>query len=119
MTRHQDEDIRVALRRLRADDEQSAPPFEQLLTGGAADQVRRASRSTWPLPVALAATVVVAIGAYLITSKPRLTVPQEVVALSAWRPATDVLLDTPGRRLLMHAPELGASLIDLKGGIPR
>lgn len=120
MTRDQrDEDILAAFRRLRAHDERSAPPLEQVLAGGEADRSHAAGRFAWPLPVAIAASVIVAIGTYVITSKPRMTVPHEVVALSAWRPATDVLLETPGRRVLTHAPELGASLIDLNGGIPR
>ena len=41
----------------------------------------------------------------------RLTVPREIAALAAWRPATDVLLATPGSALLRSSPNLGLSLL--------
>ena len=44
-------------------------------------------------------------------SKPRFIVPDEVVALSAWRPPSDVLLAMPAD-LLRAAPVLGTSILD-------
>ena len=46
----------------------------------------------------------------------RLTVPPDVVALVAWRPMTDALLETPGRELLRQPPPLGASILDTGTG---
>ncbi|MDQ6634741.1 MAG: hypothetical protein M3Z10_08295 [Gemmatimonadota bacterium] len=43
--------------------------------------------------------------------EPQLTVPHEIVALVAWRPATDILLVTPGNELLRSRPTLGTSLL--------
>jgi hypothetical protein len=58
--------------------------------------------------------VVAAVGVYrALSAPPRLMVPSEVVALSAWRPTTDVLLQTSVRDLLRQSPQLGASLIDI------
>ena len=47
----------------------------------------------------------------VIVAHRRLTVPHEIVALAAWRPATDVFLVTPGSTLLRSSPTLGTSLL--------
>ncbi len=119
MTPHDrdDEALRSAFAELRVADERSAPSFEDIL----ARRVSRAPLVGAARRIALAAGLVLAAGlTYRAISarNGRLTVPREVIALSAWRPGTDVLLETPGRSLLQHAPQLGASLIDvkLKGG---
>jgi hypothetical protein len=116
MTHHDrdDESLRSAFAELRAADQRSAPAFEDVVARrvaaqpiGGAPAVRR---------LAIAAGLVLATGlAYraIAARAGRLTVPTEVIALSAWRPATDVLLETPGRSLLKHAPRLGASMIDI------
>jgi hypothetical protein len=124
MTRHEidDDGIRAAFRRLRTGDERSAPTFQQIVAARAADGYYSASRFTRRAPIALAAAaaILLAVGAVVIGPRERVTVPDEVIALSAWRPASDVLLEFPGRRVLTHAPPLGASLIDINlGGIPR
>jgi hypothetical protein len=117
MTAHDrdDEALRSAFAELRVADERSAPSFEDVLS-------RRASRAPF-VGAAAARRLAVAAGLVLAAGltyhaigvrAARLTVPREVIALSAWRPGTDVLLDTPGRNLLRHAPQLGASLIDVK-----
>jgi hypothetical protein len=112
-----DSELRATLRRLRDQDARSAPAFEQILTRRARFAPTRFARRA---PLAIAAAILVAVGAYVIAPSHRLTLPSEVVALSAWRPASDVLLDTPAKRILTHVPQLGASLIDFTlGGIPR
>jgi len=110
---HDDETIRAAIAELRAADERHAPSFEAVLTRRDA----RMSRGHMPdiARLALAAVLVLAVGAVYrgLAARPaRITVPSEVIALSAWRPATDMLLETPGRDLLKAAPQLGASLLD-------
>lgn len=115
MTEHDrdDEVIRAALADLRAADEREAPAFDAVLARSASPS--RARLHVGRLAIA-AALVLAAVGVYRALSTlggPRLTVPSEVVALSAWRPATDVLLETPGKNLLRQTPQLGASLIDI------
>ena len=109
------EALRAALEELRVADEREAPAFDAILG-------RRTSQRSLKRPqlrrLALAAGLVVATGIgyrWVIARGDRLTVPREVVSLSAWRPASDVLLETPVRDLL-KAPQLGASLIHT--GIP-
>src|SRR5205814_7702933 len=105
--------IRSALGELRAMDERRGPSFDALLVRGR----RRASfgRPTIARLALAAAVLVAAIALYRggVSRRDRLIVPSEVVALSAWRPATDVLLESSGRDLLKNAPRLGASLIDV------
>ena len=103
--------LRAALEELRAADEGLAPSFGAVLAR------RRAQRSVARpqlrgLAIA-AGLLLAAVIAYRGAAKrrERLTVPSEVVALSAWRPMTDVLFDTSVRNLLRQAPQLGASLI--------
>ena len=112
-----DEALRSAFSELRAADQRSAPAFEDVLARRVPSQPTAASIVR---RLAVAAALVLAAGfAYraIGSRTTRLTVPSEVIALSSWRPATDVLLETPGSGLLRHVPQLGASLIDsgLKG----
>lgn len=115
MTEHDrdDEVIRAALADLRAADEREAPAFDAVLARSASASHSRLHVGRLAIAAAL---VLAAVGVYRALSTlggPRLTVPSEVVALSAWRPATDVLLETPGKNLLRQTPQLGASLIDI------
>ena len=105
------EALRAALADLRAAHEREAPSFDAVLA-------RRPSRSSLARPrltrFAIAAGLVLAAGiTYRVVAGrgERLTVPREVVALSAWRPASDMLLETPLTNLLRESPRLGASLI--------
>ena len=110
-----DEALRSVFAELRGADERSTPSFEDVVA-------RRVSRAPFVVAsaarrFAIAAGLVLAAGFMyraISARASRLTVPREVIALSTWRPGTDVLLDTPGRNLLRHAPQLGASLIDVK-----
>jgi hypothetical protein len=111
--------LRAAFAELRREDEQVAPDLESVMT-------RRESRDdgsrsvAWPLlRLSAAAVVIFALGtAYraVVARDSKLTVPREVVALAAWRPATDVLLETPFNDFLRHTPKLGASLLDTSTG---
>jgi hypothetical protein len=107
-----DELLRASLADLRAADELEAPAFDAVLARRASTS--RARPHVGRLAIA-AGLVLAAAGIYRVVSTraPRLTVPSEVVALSTWRPATDVLLETPGRDMLRYTPQLGASLIDI------
>jgi hypothetical protein len=107
------EALRAALAELRAADERSAPAFEAILTSVPSRSRRRLRVGRLAIAAGLVLGVVGLYG-MLSARRPRLTVPSEVVALSAWRPATDVLLATPGRSLLTQTPQLGASLIDIR-----
>jgi hypothetical protein len=109
--RDRDEEVlRAALSDLRNADERAAPGFDTILS--------RVASPSYTLKVArlaiAAGLLVAAVGVYALSARPpRLTVPDEVVAFSTWRPATDVLLETSARELLRHTPRLGASLIDI------
>lgn len=112
---HPDRDteaLRSALADLRAADEARAPRF-----GDVVDRRRRVrAQRLSPMKAAFAAALVAAaLLGYRVTAgrAGRLTLPKEVAALSAWRPLTDVLLETPGRNLLRSASPLGASIINV------
>jgi hypothetical protein len=103
------ETLRVALQDLRVADERLAPSFQSVLAHRPTRPVGRVRL----LRFAIAAGLVLAVGlAYRMATprRERLTVPSEVVALLAWRPQSDALLETPVRNLLRQ-PQLGASLI--------
>jgi hypothetical protein len=114
-----DDMLRAAFAELRSEDGRVAPDFDRVIAK--ATRRDRESRSVaWPLlRFAAAAVVIVALGtAYraAVERGPRLTVPRQVLALSTWRPATDVLLETPFNDFLRHTPKLGASLLDTSTG---
>ena len=112
-----DATLRRAFADLRTDDERNAPSLNAII----ARRPRSASFVLRPGPVALAAALlIVAVGLYQTLSLKRrqLVVPDEIIALSAWRPATDVLLEASARTLLTQPPQLGASTIDIPGDLP-
>jgi len=103
-----DEDLRALFSQLRREEEQYAPPFV------AVQRVRRKD-VRWGLvrtgSAIGAAVCVSAIVAALLWPRPR-PAPERspgvpVASITQWRPATDFLLDTPGRKLLESAPSLG------------
>jgi hypothetical protein len=95
---------------LRAADERDAPVFYAVVA-----RARRPRVSAWHPPrAALAVALVLVIGGTLVyrSARPQpLTVPDEVLALSSWRPMTDVLLGTPNRGLLREIPQFERSLL--------
>jgi hypothetical protein len=107
-----DETLRSALAELRAEERAGAPAFEGVL---ARRTHRPGRRGLAPMLLGLAAAGLVFLAsgtAYrAMVARKRLTVPREIVALAAWRPATDVLLATPGSALLRSSPNLGLSLL--------
>lgn len=112
MTQHasMDDRIRSALHNLRADDADRASGFDSVLRRVRPDR-SLAAREVAAL--AFAATVVL-LGAATVQATlrpPRLVVPREVIALSSWRPPSDVLLDGPATSLLRHVPRLGESML--------
>jgi hypothetical protein len=112
MRDHEAEGLRDALAELREEERAEAPPFADVLAR------RTHEPGLIPPPSILlrllaAALVFLVVGtAYraIVAHRP-LTVPREIVALAAWRPATDILLVTPGSELLRAAPTLGTSLL--------
>jgi hypothetical protein len=103
------ETLRASLQDLRAADERRAPSFQSVLARRPTRPVARVRLRGF----AIAAGLALAAGlAYRMAAprRERLTVPSEVVALLAWRPQSDALLETPIRNLLRQ-PQLGASLI--------
>jgi hypothetical protein len=107
-----DETLRRALAELRADESRGAPTFDSVV---ARRTDHRGSLRHRPILVELvAATLVLLASGTLyraVVARRPLAVPHEVVALAAWRPATDVLLATPGIALLRASPTLGVSLL--------
>ena len=111
MTPRDDELIREAMAELRAADSHDTPSFEQVRHRV---RSRAPSRASWRTAALAAAAVIVVVVATrtALAHRNRLTVPEEVVALGAWRPATDGLLETHVTSLFRGTPKLGASLID-------
>jgi hypothetical protein len=105
------EALRATLHELRVADERDAPPFAAILARRSARLLARPNARRLAIAAGLVLAAGLAYGLFATRGR-RLTVPSEVVALSTWRPATDVLLETPVRRLLAQAPRLGASLLD-------
>jgi hypothetical protein len=103
-------DLRSKLRSLRAADEHEAPAFDAVVA-----RVRRSRALVWHPPRAAIAAALVFIAASALVyraARPQpLTVPAEVLALSTWRPLTDVLLETPNRQFLTDMPDLDATTL--------
>ena len=107
-----DDLIRSAFSEAKADDLRDVPSFDSVVA-------RRTSRGVWssasPAVRLAAAGLLIAAAvtmyATMKTRERRFTVPSEVVALGAWRPATDALLAMP-TDLLRAAPVLGTSILD-------
>ena len=106
--------LRAAFADVRLEDcrQGSGPPFEVALKRPAPH--RRHWRASPVLRLATAGVaLVVAIATYdlVVERDSTLKVPSEVIALAAWRPATDVLLEMPND-LLRAAPMFGTSILD-------
>lgn len=114
MTHDSDRDrICAAIGELRDADAHDAPSLDAILARHAPSPILDTRRLA---KLALAASVVIAgVAAFnaLANRADRLDVPNEVITLSAWRPMTDVLLETPTTALLRNVPRLDASLINL------
>ena len=112
MTTHDRDDdaLRGALAELRTEDRAGAPSFEHVLARRTrqSGSTRRASILVGLLAASLL-LLVTDTARRAIVGRPRLTVPREIVALAAWRPATDMLLATPGSALLRSSPALARS----------
>jgi hypothetical protein len=105
--------VRTAITELRAADLKSVPGFEAVLAP------RRAQPRIgvpWVALGGVAATLLIALALVRATRAAPLTVPQEVLALSAWTPPTDVLLKEARNHLPTRAPRFGASLLDTLNG---
>lgn len=120
-----DRDLRAAFDELRSADERAVPAFDDVLARRRSIDARSARTEgmrPWSLLIA-AAVVFVSVGLIALRLAhpvprfsritPELTVPSEVVALSGWRPATDVLLETSTRTFLTETLQLHASVLDV------
>jgi hypothetical protein len=116
MSRDDEHVLREAFAELRAYDEQTAPNFDV----GVARFPLPASRLPRTAPLAMAAAImIICVALYqTLSHRQRFSVPDEVVALSAWRASTDVLLEASTQTLLSGGPQLGASTIDIPGDLP-
>jgi hypothetical protein len=108
-----DDLIRAAFEDLAADDLRGQSSFDEVIARSTAGRSRMHTSPV--VRLAAAGVVIVAAAATYATMsarQQRFTVPSEVVALGAWRPATDGLL--PGLSSLAGAtPALGRSILDL------
>lgn len=115
---HHDSDaelVRAAIAELRAGDASEAgagDSFDAALRRVPARRNRRVTARTVLLAASVAAIAVLGYRVAGVRPVP-LELPREVAALSAWRPLTDPLLDTPGRELLRGGTPLGASILDV------
>ena len=110
--RSDDERVRQAFDDLQCDDDRASSTYVGVLAHA---RPQRATLHMSPvLRLAAAALMVAAIGTTLriVTREPKLAVPREVIALTAWRPETDVLLAAPSQLLRAQTP-LRESMIEL------
>ena len=114
MTRDHDEAVRSALRELRGSVEREAPAFAIVI-----DRPQRSfAIDGWrAVRVAVAACLLVAAGVdgarRIEAWRTRLVVPTAVRELSAWRPMTDVLLQTPNAGILIQPRGMDQSLLPI------
>ncbi len=119
--KEEDRDLRELFRKLRQEDQQSAPSFRKIWTTSV-------SRQSHPRPllrfaVAVSVFLLFGLSIYLVERAMIQTAPQTapVYTFSEWKAPTDFLLQTPGRELLQSAPAFGRSLpgksIQESGGI--
>jgi hypothetical protein len=110
-----DRELRDSFTALRRQEEAGAPEFD-VLSERAARRRQPRGASGWFRPLAIAAaTAAVAGAALVVASAPwlRTHVPQAAPSLrpgssiTAWRPATDFLLRTPGQEVLTWPPAFG------------
>jgi hypothetical protein len=108
-----DELVRAAFEELKADDLRAPSSFDAVLERSTTQRVMLYASPVFRLA---AAGVVIAVAAATYATfaarQQRFTVPSEVVALGAWRPATDALLPSNSSPL-GAAPALGRSILDL------
>jgi hypothetical protein len=113
MTAHNnDERIRAAFDDVKGDDGVARSTYSRVLARG---EPQRARLHTSPVfRLAAAALVIAAVGTTyrMVVREPKLTVPNEVVALTTWRPETDVLLASP-TKLFQAQAQIRQSMIDL------
>jgi hypothetical protein len=108
-----DEELRAAFDELRDAELREQPTFNAVMSRSAARPT--SIRTSVMLRLAAAGVVIVAAGVMYETvagRTQRLTVPSDVVALTAWRPSTDALLPVQSP-LLRSQRTLGKSILDL------
>jgi len=104
----EDPDLEQAFTALRSQEQGAGPSFATLW---AAAEARRRARPERPFrPLFLAVTAAAASVLAVVLGLWHVPVPEPAPgtqAISQWRPATDFLLETPGRELLGETPRLG------------
>jgi hypothetical protein len=111
----EDRDLEQAFAALRREEVEAGPSFAALW---AAAEERRRARTARPLQPFLVASATAAAGLLVVMlALWRVPPPSAVPAVSQWRPATDFLLQTPGRELLGETPSLGRGLLDVPSNL--
>jgi hypothetical protein len=107
--------VRDAIADLRAGDTIDARAGDSFAATLHRVPARGSRRATVRTALLAASVVALAVLGYRVAGvRPTpLELPREVAALSAWRPLTDPLLETPGRELLRGGTPLGTSILDL------
>lgn len=111
------ERVRAAIAELRQADalraRAGASLFDVLQRSAGRRSRGRVRLRPWRMLAAASLAALAILGYRAVNRVTPLELPREVAALSAWRPMTDVLLDTPGRHLLRGGAPLGASILDV------
>ena len=110
-----DRDLRDRFEQLRHEDRSHVPTFRVPVAPDA-------SRSRWPVRIAVAAAIALVALVLARPDHPSATSAQFDLGVTAWRSPTDFLLITPGREMLRTVPAVGSpndwSPIDLPTRLP-
>ena len=110
-----DRDLRDRFEQLRHEDRSHVPTFR-------VPAARDASRSRWPVRIAVAAAIALIALVLARPDPPSVTSGQFDLGVTAWRSPTDFLLVTPGGEMLRTVPAVGSpndwSPIDLPTRLP-
>jgi hypothetical protein len=103
-----DRDLHEYFRAVRREEEAGVPPIQMLGRTAREQGGRRLYGKLAAGATCLAASIAAAVwllpGVRVSQEGPR---QQAAASITSWKPATDFLLDTPGRELLEGVPEIG------------
>jgi hypothetical protein len=116
MNQNDEARLRALFLALRRSDHQEAPEFHALISKGHnRSRARAIARRRTPASIG-AAVAAAALGALILSSEAHQPAEQmedaEMLAsIMGWRPASDILLNVPGRQLLVELPDLKVSTL--------
>lgn len=105
-----DRDLYDAFAAVRREEEARVPPIAMLLTAARRQGCRKLSGKLIAATVCLASLIAVSVWlprvhvAHKGSTRER---EQAEASIASWKPATDFLLETPGRELLEDVPSIG------------